>query len=198
MHWLLGFLVGVGVMAIPAAYQADNPGSINWDAVAAIGTMGAVFVAAMIAVWQAEDRKNERKKEWALRARAIAHRLYPELLALGAQIGATVSALNAFPDSHIVNTKNPNQVAWLRQMQIQMPAVLSGIIDRAHFFDQEFAASIMQMTGCIDVHNQIIDSACKNSIQISIGDMAPAIRRANKLVEAIKKDIAKYHDEPVV
>jgi len=133
MQWILGAVAGSGWMALIAAVALDPPEAVNWNAVEAIGTVSAVFGAAMIAVWQVNHNKIEAMEARRLEADSMAAAMLYDLILLHGDLDRLAEKYVIKPDAVVLPESIAGNIQrlWILEQDGQYLIQLIALI-RAH------------------------------------------------------------------
>lgn len=185
-----GLIIGIGLMSVPLAYKADAPGGIDWSAVAAIGAVLAVFVAALIAVYQRYADQADKLRARKLKSRALSHQIYPALLELRVHVRRVIGRWKEYSPE-----KMPNGVAFLKAVDLPALPEFKAVTDNIEVFDQGLAASMMQMLALVAQYNRMLNVvAADGAAEILPKLFAPIPVAVERLLEEIMPDVQSIHD----
>jgi len=198
MQFLTGFTVGVVLAFTAAAALVDLPELVNantlptWAqgivALMALGT--AIYIPREIAERQWTRTEAERR----VRARAMAHLLFPELLELKAQISGRLhdlsymnsfqGAFDAFSDTAVTKAS----------LTIPITPGMERCIDSMHVMGEDIGTGILQLVALVSQHSRMIDQAFALRLNIQPALLSRGLRAADQLVDEALEHLRQLHD----
>lgn len=194
----LGVVIGAFLSILLLATGLDWSALLNKETlpawVQAVGSIVAIFVAIGVptSLWRRDKHRAEVDRR--LKARAMAHLLWPELLELKADVSGRLKDLNALritaPSFHPPDTKAEK----LAKIRVRLTPELERNVDAMYLFGEALGTTLLQLVAILSQYSRLLARITETGKPIRPDLLRPLLMAAARLIDEAMESMASIHD----